>query len=118
MLKAVQNRIKERERLLKESRGYLLELRKKIGPLSGFVYGSVARGDFNDASDIDIIIIAENLPEKILDRLELLSSIAKPGIEPKGYTYLEFKKLKKKKNNYLSYILNEAVVVLDDLGIL
>jgi len=32
------------------------------------VFGSVARGDFHDASDIDVLVVAGRLPERVLDR--------------------------------------------------
>lgn len=38
------------------------------------VFGSAARGDFNRWSDVDILVVADGLPGRVLDRLELLSS--------------------------------------------
>lgn len=32
------------------------------------VFGSVARGDFHDASDIDVLIVADKLPARVLER--------------------------------------------------
>ena len=40
--------------------------------MEAYVIGSVARGDFNDASDIDVVIIARNLPKNPLERMKLL----------------------------------------------
>ena len=61
------------------------------------VIGSVARGDFNDASDIDVIIIAENLPGALLGRSDMLYENVPPLIEPKAYAKDEFKKLLSKR---------------------
>lgn len=41
------------------------------------VFGSVARGDFNLWSDIDVLVVADNLPERWLDRLGRLAPLGK-----------------------------------------
>ena len=42
--------------------------------------GSVARGDFNVWSDIDVVVVAESLPERLRDRLALLHAYrTEPG---------------------------------------
>jgi len=59
------------------------------------LYGSLARGDFNERSDIDLIVIASNLPENYYKRAELLSDliVSAVPIEPLGYTPDEFIKM-------------------------
>ncbi len=32
------------------------------------LFGSVARGDFHDSSDVDVLIVADGLPERALER--------------------------------------------------
>lgn len=90
MKNVIQLRKKERKNLLKKAEKYLKKLEKRIGPLSGVVFGSVSRGDFNDASDIDVVVIAEELPTHPVRRLEVLLTPWVPGIDPKGYTPSEF----------------------------
>lgn len=41
------------------------------------VFGSVARGHFNLWSDIDVLVVADNLPERWLDRLGRLAPLGK-----------------------------------------
>ncbi|MBU7026059.1 MAG: nucleotidyltransferase domain-containing protein [Theionarchaea archaeon] len=117
MKKVIQLRKKERKNLLKKAEKYLEELRKRLGPLSGVVFGSVSRGDFNDASDIDIVVIAEELPTHPLRRLDVLLSPWVPGIDPKGYTRSEFEQLKQKGNPFIQLILEEGIVLLDEIGV-
>lgn len=53
------------------------------------VFGSVARGDFNKWSDIDVLVVAEGLPPDARDRLALLTADAPPGLQPLGWTGAE-----------------------------
>ena len=117
MRNVIQLRIKERENLLENAEKYLEKLRERLGPLSGIVFGSVSRGDFNDASDIDIVVIAEELPAHPLRRLEVLLDPWVPGIDPKGYTRSEFEKLKQKGNPFIQLILEEGIVLTDEIGV-
>lgn len=114
----IQLRNKKRKNLLKKAETYLEKLRKIVGPITGVVFGSVSRGDFNDACDIDILVIAEELPAHPVRRLEVLLSPWVPGIDPKGYTRSEFEQLKQKKNPFIQLILEEGIVLVDEIGVL
>lgn len=117
MKKVIELRKIERENLLKEAEKYLEKLKETLGPLSGIVFGSVSRGDFNDASDIDIVVIAEGLPAHPVRRLEVLLAPWVPGIDPKGYTPSEFEQLKQNKNPFIQHILEEGIIIIDGIGI-
>jgi len=43
--------------------------------VSVVVFGSVARGDAKPSSDTDILVVAENLPEKISEKMEIMAKI-------------------------------------------
>ena len=46
------------------------------------VVGSVARGDFNKWSDIDVLVVADDLPPTFAERLALLAPTRRPpGVE-------------------------------------
>ncbi|MGH8908620.1 MAG: nucleotidyltransferase family protein [Egibacteraceae bacterium] len=49
------------------------------------IFGSVARGDFNDTSDIDVLVVAERLPARATDRLAALG--AYPSIPGASHTF-------------------------------
>ncbi len=117
MKNVIQLRKKERKNLLKKAEKYLKKLEKRIGPLSGVVFGSVSRGDFNDASDIDIVVIAEELPTHPVRRLEVLLTPWVPGIDPKGYTPSEFEQLKQKGNPFIQLVLEEGIILIDEIGV-
>jgi hypothetical protein len=50
------------------------------------VVGSVARGEFNVWSDVDVVVIGEELPPRIPDRAALLGKDVPAGVEPIGFT--------------------------------
>jgi predicted nucleotidyltransferase len=77
------------------------------------VIGSVARGDFNGASGIDVIIIAEGLPIDPLERSAVLYENVPPLVEPKAYTKDELRKLLSKRNPIALATLSEGVMLID-----
>ncbi len=67
-------RRKERRNLIARAQELADQLEPGLG-LRGFVvFGSVARGDFNVWSDIDVLVVADHLPERWLDRIDVLGS--------------------------------------------
>jgi hypothetical protein len=98
MQKVLKKRKMQQEQMIELARSYATSLNQQIGPLSAILTGSVARGDFNLHSDIDVLIISEKLPSNPLERSKFLYSIAPPGLEPKGFTPQEFEDYKAKKN--------------------
>lgn len=50
------------------------------------VFGSVARGDFHDESDIDVLVVAEHLPPDPVARQLAIGSPAPGGIEAVAWT--------------------------------
>jgi len=64
------------------------------GPLLGaeaiVVVGSVARGDFNKWSDIDVLVVVDDLPDDLQGRLALLGPTQMPpGVEAIVWTCAE-----------------------------
>lgn len=74
-------RIKEPYRFLLEKLLELILARLGDNLVSVVVYGSVARGSPKKDSDIDILIVADSLPESRIKRQELFLEIESP-IEP------------------------------------
>ena len=117
MLRALEERRRQREEFVEMGRTYAEVLRGKLGKLTAIVYGSVSRGDFNLGSDVDILIISEGLPHHPLERMEVLYSCHEPPLEPKGYTYAEFSALVAKCNSAVAEVVKDGIVVVDDLGL-
>ena len=88
----IQARKREQEELFAEARAYAARVRCHFPQARVFLYGSVARGDFNLHSDIDLLVVA-NLPGHPLKRSEVLYRYVQGREEPKGLTPAEFDKL-------------------------
>lgn len=93
---------------------YLKKLRLKLKPKCVILFGSLARSDYNERSDIDLIIISENLPEHPRKRLKILTELNEEliPIEPHGYTPSEFKEMIEKRHNTALFGMEEGKPLL------
>lgn len=85
-------RRQERERLRSLAREYVRRLKARMPVRAAALVGSVARGDFNLWSDVDVVVVADDLPERVPDRALLLGRDAPPGVQPIGFTTEEFER--------------------------
>lgn len=97
----------EQAQLIEVAREYVRRASARIPVIAAAVVGSVARGDFNVWSDIDVVLVAEELPERAPDRQGLLLEPSTPGIQPVGFTRAEFQAALRKGNR----LAREAVGV-------
>lgn len=81
----VARRRAERAALLDRARAFADRLPEELGVVGVVVVGSVARGDFHDRSDIDVVVVAGSLPARPADRLAALGEPG-PGVEPVVWT--------------------------------
>ncbi len=65
---------------------------QEVAPDCIILHGSVAKGTYTVASDIDLLVIGGDLPEHFLERISLLLRLNDSGapIEPLAYTVEEF----------------------------
>jgi hypothetical protein len=96
--RALEARRLERDRLLRLARDYVDRLSDRIPVVAAAVVGSVARGDFNVWSDVDVVVIAEDLPERMPDRGALLMAEMPGGVQPVGFKPDEFEGAWMKRN--------------------
>jgi len=73
-----------------------------------FLYGSFARGDIHEGSDIDLIIIGD-FNERFLERIGRIYELTDLPIEPLVYTEGEFQKMLQNGNVFLTEILKYAI---------
>lgn len=71
--------------LLQRACAFARHLPDELAVAGVVVVGSVARGDFHDHSDIDVVVIAGHLPDRPADRLAALGP-PPPGAEPVVWT--------------------------------
>ncbi len=83
-------RERERDRLIDLARGYVERLGRLRPLVAAAVVGSVARGDFNVWSDVDVVLVVERLPKRAPDRGRALGKDLPGGVQPIGFTPEEF----------------------------
>lgn len=88
---------------------------KKLKPKRIILFGSFARGDYNEGSDIDLIVI-KDWNETFLDRIKVLLELndQKLPIEPIGYAEDEFEKMIEDGNPFILRVLEEGVVIYEE----
>lgn len=111
MAEALADRRRERERALGLARSYVEQLSLRLPLVAAAVVGSVARGDFNVWSDIDIVVVAETLPLRAPDRGAVLVTDAPAGVQPVGFTPEEFERAWTKGNTLVREAAEHGVAL-------
>jgi len=93
------------------AREYVERLSARIEVEAAVVVGSVARGDFNVWSDVDVIVVAEALPARTPDRLALLLQDAPPRVQPIGFSQSELEEAKRRSNRLVLEAIEHGVVL-------
>jgi predicted nucleotidyltransferase len=86
---------------------------KKLRPESIILFGSFAKRDINEGSDVDIIVIAD-FKEGFLDRIKLLLDLndeLRLPLEPVGYTTEEFQRMQNEGNRFIQEVLDSGKVL-------
>jgi predicted nucleotidyltransferase len=73
-------RQKRKEKYFKRWKFYLKKIKREAKKILGkktkvFIFGSFVRGDFGPQSDIDVLIISENLPDDFDERAKIRTKI-------------------------------------------
>ncbi len=86
----ITRRRSERESLVARARRWAEKAGPTLGARAIVVVGSVARGDFNKWSDIDVLVVIDDLPDDLPGRLALVGRTQKPpGVETIVWTGAE-----------------------------
>ncbi len=96
------------------ARQFIERASRRMSIVAAAVVGSVARGDFNVWSDIDVIVIVDALPEGALERQTLLIGYVLPGVQPVAWTPAEFHAAVAKGNRLAREALDSGVVLAGD----
>lgn len=115
MIAAVAERRRKRQRLLARAAQYAEALGGRLKLRAAIVAGSVARGDFNVWSDIDVVVIAEGLPERVPERELALIADAPARVQPVGFTPGEFEAALARRNPLVREAVEAGVVVAGEL---
>ena len=100
--------IKRIEELLKEIRIFADRLKKELPVKEVYLYGSFAKGEIHEGSDIDLLIVGD-FKERLFDRIGKIFDLTNLPIEPLVYTVEEFEELKKSRNPFITEVLKTAI---------
>lgn len=105
---------KEREIYLREKLKELTLRLEKLNPEKVILFGSLARGEVHKGSDLDLIIIAREIPLRFLDRLDLAYKTLDPDfpVDILVYTPEEIEKMKIS-NPFIRKALQEGKVLYE-----
>ncbi len=98
------------EDLLNEIRAFAIELKQSLPVREVYLYGSFARGEVHEGSDIDLLIIGD-FNERFFERIGKILDLTDLPIEPLVYTLDEFEELKKSQNPFILEILKTAISI-------
>ncbi len=77
--------------------------------------GSLARGDYTAFSDADILIIADNVPERLIDRLkEFIDPTLPIDLDVRVYTSKEFLEMAEKGMRIVKEVARYGIVIAGD----
>jgi uncharacterized protein len=111
--------------LVAKTAGVFHLLRAALAPLEkklafAFVYGSMARGDENAGSDVDLMLIGDVSLDEILTQLTSAERNLGRSINPTVFSLKEFKSRLKAGNHFLKSVMRAKKVLLvgneDELG--
>ncbi|WP_324736175.1 nucleotidyltransferase domain-containing protein [Thermococcus sp. SY098] len=100
----------------KEIDKYTQTIKEKLNPKLIVLHGSIAKGTFGVGSDVDILVISDELPKNFNERLKLLYLLDETSapMDIKGYTTKEFQKMILKGHPLALDALEEGIVLFAD----
>jgi predicted nucleotidyltransferase len=110
--------------IIEKTVGLQEPIRGALEPLAGriklaLIYGSIAKQSDTSASDIDLLLVSDNLNlEEIYAALAPVEKLLDRSINPTLYTAAEIEQRRKSKNSFLTRVLDGPTIVLigDDDG--
>ena len=118
MERVIEERLRARERAVQEARGFARCVSERLGAVTAVLFRSYARGDFNEWSDIDVLVVARSLPRNPLERLDLVRECLTrfPRVEPVVVTVEEFKRMKGR-NPAIAEATQKGILLVDELDL-
>ena len=106
--------LKEYEKLYESKFGLVKALEEKLGKLKGleeaFIFGSFAKGNFSDDSDIDLLVIGKHDFKELAKIISNLESRFSREINVVDFEKAEFLKRKKSGDDFIKNILSTKTI--------
>jgi len=107
----------ELKSIISKTEGVIKLIKDALDGLKGirvaFIYGSFAKGDERQDSDIDIFLIGDNIDEDgLVAKISQLEKILFKEINYTRYTESEYKKEKKKRNSFVLEVIRGKKVFI------
>lgn len=93
----LERRRTQREALIRRAESFVIEIERKHRLRAAVVFGSVARGDFNLWSDVDLLLILEEIEGTPIRRAEALGP-RPPLVQPIVWTVDEWHRQTARRN--------------------
>jgi predicted nucleotidyltransferase len=103
--------IERSEELINEIKAFAAKLKNDLPVREVYLYGSFAKGEIHEGSDIDLLIIGD-FAERFFDRIGKILELTDLPIEPLVYTVEEFEEFKKSQNPFIMEVLKTAIKIL------
>jgi predicted nucleotidyltransferase len=87
--------VEDRDKIYEQVREFAHLLKTKHKVKNVYLYGSFARGDFHEGSDIDLIIVGE-FKGRMHQRIGRILDLTHLPVEPLVYTEAEFEQMKER----------------------
>lgn len=88
-------------------------IQEKLNPTKIFIFGSFSRGDYNETSDLDLVIIG-NFDLPFFQRIGLVLDLNPTDlvVEPLVYTEKEITQMLNDDNLFISHVFEEGIEIL------
>jgi uncharacterized protein len=106
--------------LVAKTSGIFQQIRSALTPLApriaaAVVYGSLARGEENAQSDVDLLIVGDVTLDEVLTQVAPLEQVIGRPINPTIYSRQEFESKRKTGNHFLNALMqNKKVFLIGD----
>ena len=93
---------------------YLVQLLALIKPICVLLFGSAARGDWDAYSDVDVLVVSDDLPEDFFEAQRIVYEPRRGRVQPYGYTSRRVEEMVKEDNSFLRNVLADAIPLIGE----
>ena len=100
--------IEHTKELIESVKEFAQRLKKALPVREVYLYGTFAKGEVHEGSDIDLIVIGD-FKERLFERIGKILDLTDLPVEPLVYTPEEFEEMKTSQNPFIIDILKTAI---------